>query len=46
MVESSSQVHEDNTYEVNQHVTHAVAEYRDKLIADVAYQVDLSLPKG
>jgi hypothetical protein len=45
-MELSSLVHEDSTFEVNHHVQQAVADYRDKLIADVTYQVDLSLPKG
>lgn len=46
MVESSSQVHEDTTYEQNFAIALATAEYRDQHIADVAYKVDLSLPKG
>ena len=46
MVQSAPQVHEDPTYESNYYISLATAEYRDLHVADVAYKVDLSLPKG
>jgi len=46
MVEASSHVLEDTTYEQRHHIALDTAEYREKHISDVAYHVDLSLPKG
>jgi len=46
MVEAVSNIYEDPTYEQKHHIALATAEYRDKHLAEIAYKVDLSLPKG
>ena len=46
MVEATSKVFEDKSYEQRHHIVLYTAEYREKHIADVAYHVDLSLPEG
>ena len=46
MVEAASTVHEDTSYEQKHHIALSTAEYRDKHISDVKYNLDLSLPKG
>lgn len=48
MVEStvSQTVHEDSTFETHFPISLATAEYRDAHIDNVAYYVDLTLPKG
>lgn len=45
MVEST-QVFEDSAYEQKHSISLATAEYRERFISDVSYQVDLTLPKG
>ena len=46
MVEQTNHIFEDVSYEKNCFVAKTTTEYREKLVADVAYHVDLSLPKG
>jgi hypothetical protein len=46
MVEAAPQIYEDSSEHSRGTVAFSTTEYRDKHIADVAYNVDLSLPKG
>lgn len=46
MVESNPSILEDASYEKNCFIAKTTAEYRENLVSDVAYHVDLSLPKG
>jgi hypothetical protein len=46
MVEATTNIFEDASYEKNCYITKATAEFREPHVCDVAYHVDLSIPKG